>query len=203
MDIQTILRKLRLEIHQVFRLIKNWMYEEKAVRDFRKSNESWSIDQILEHISLTNHYLLLLIRKGTKKALNKSKESDLKKELTRYNFYDPDLEEIGKAESFSWKSPEHMMPSGESWEIIEERFRYQYGQLTDILDQLKNGEGILHKTTMSVYGLGKLDVYQYIYFLTLHARRHIEQMEKIKKTFYSKPSPESPANLIIKKSSFK
>jgi hypothetical protein len=187
MEIQTILKKLRLEIHQVFRLLKNWMYEEKAVRDFRKSNKSWSIDEILEHISLTNHYLLVLIHKGTKKALNKSKASDLKKKLLGYDFYEPDLEVIGKAESFSWKSPEHMKPSGESPEVIEERFRYQYRQLINILDKLKNGEGILHKTTMSVYGLGRLDIYQYIFFLLLHAKRHLRQMEEIKKSFYINP----------------
>ena len=51
------------------------------------------------------------------------------------------------------------------------------------LDQLKNGEGVLHKTTMSVNDLGKIDVYHYIVFLVQHAKRHLVQMDKIKIEF--------------------
>jgi hypothetical protein len=43
---------------------------------------------------------------------------------------------------------------------------------------MPNGEGILYKTTMSVNDLGKIDVYQYIYFLAQHAKRHLAQMER-------------------------
>jgi len=32
---------------------------------------------------------------------------------------------------------------------------------------------------MNVNGLGKLDVYQFIYFLALHVRRHLQQLEGI------------------------
>ena len=48
-----------------------------------------------------------------------------------------------------------------------------------LLSQIENGEGVLHKTTMSVNGLGKIDVYHYMYFLVQHARRHLLQMENI------------------------
>ena len=33
----------------------------------------------------------------------------------------------------------------------------------------------LHPDMMSVQGLGRLDVYQYIHFLVLHCRRHLQQ----------------------------
>jgi hypothetical protein len=36
---------------------------------------------------------------------------------------------------------------------------------------------------MSVNNLGKLDVYQYLYFLSLHAQRHLQQMNKIEEEF--------------------
>jgi len=185
MNIQNLINRLRFEIHQIFQLFNDWMNEDQVIRNFKRNNESWSIDQILEHVSLTNHYLLLLIRKGTKKALRKSREIVLEEELTGYDFHQPDLEAIGDVQSFKWKSPEHMLPVGDSRDVIVNRFNSQYEQLLDILEQLKNGEGILYKTTMSVYRLGKLDVYQYINFLVLHAKRHIEQMEMVKKKFYS------------------
>ena len=44
--------------------------------------------------------------------------------------------------------------------------------------QMKNGEGLLYKTTMTVNELGKINVYEYIYFLSLHAQRHVTQMKK-------------------------
>ena len=43
---------------------------------------------------------------------------------------------------------------------------------------MPNGEGVLYQTTMSVNNLGKIDVYEYIYFLARHAQRHLEQMER-------------------------
>ena len=36
---------------------------------------------------------------------------------------------------------------------------------------------------MTVNDLGKIDVYQYIYFLVKHAERHIVQMLKIEQEF--------------------
>lgn len=51
------------------------------------------------------------------------------------------------------------------------------------LGRLKNGEGLLYETTMTVNDLGKLNVYEYIYFLSKHAERHIRQMEENRAEF--------------------
>jgi hypothetical protein len=48
---------------------------------------------------------------------------------------------------------------------------------------LQNGEGLLVFTNMSVNNLGKLDIYQYIYFLTKHIERHIRQLQRLQKQF--------------------
>ncbi|ULL16881.1 DinB family protein [Paenibacillus sp. H1-7] len=63
--------------------------------------------------------------------------------------------------------------------IMEE----QINECKDILREIPNGEGILYKTTMTVNNLGKIDVYQYIYFLCQHAKRHITQMESVREEF--------------------
>lgn len=186
MNIVTIIKTLREEIDNTFRRLNNWMQEEEQLKFFKVNDECWSISQVLEHISLTNHYLLILIQKSAKKAFRKSTQVNLEKELDQYDFYNPDLELIGKADAFRWESPVHMVPEGRSSDDVTRKLHSQNEQLLDILHQLKNGEGILHKTVMSVYQLGKLDVYQYIHFLVLHAKRHIEQMEKIKKTYHAK-----------------
>jgi len=51
----------------------------------------------------------------------------------------------------------------------------QYHQCLSNLDLMKNGEGLLCKTTMTVNELGKINVYECIYFLSLHSQRHITQ----------------------------
>ena len=142
-------------------------------------NGGWTIDEILEHIKLTNHFLLILIEKGSRKALLNSSQLDLQTELQNYVFHSDKLTEVGLHKSFEWIRPEHMEPKGDtSLDDIRQGLKAQLKQCLDCLDQLKNGEGVLYKTTMTVNDLGKIDVYEYIYFLSQHGLRHIAQMEK-------------------------
>ena len=86
---------------------------------------------------------------------------------------------MGIHQSFEWIRPAHMEPKGEQTEIeVRETLRSQLAICHAHLNDLANGEGTLFKTTMSVNALGKIDVYEYIYFLGQHALRHIAQMEK-------------------------
>ncbi|GLX66595.1 DinB family protein [Paenibacillus glycanilyticus] len=144
----------------------------------------WSIEQILEHVTLTNQFLLILIRKGKKKAKELSLKVDLTQELTSYQSNLGKLKMIAEHKSFTWIRPEHMEPKGEKT-LIEVRTLLddQISECLEILNEIPNGEGILYKTTMTVNNLGKIDVYQYIYFLCQHAQRHITQMQGVKKEY--------------------
>ena len=44
-----------------------WFDKPQALRQF-KPQAGWTIDEILEHIALTSHFLLIIIEKGTDKA---------------------------------------------------------------------------------------------------------------------------------------
>lgn len=67
-----------------------------------------------------------------------------------------------------------MEPKGEMDLIrVKSLLEREINECKDILFEIKNGEGILYKTTMTVNDLGKIDVYQYVYFLCQHAKRHI------------------------------
>ncbi|HEX8658695.1 MAG TPA: hypothetical protein VF690_14210, partial [Hymenobacter sp.] len=55
----------------------------------------------------------------------------------------------------------------------------QLGQCEKILQQLPNGEGVLYRITMSVNDLGKINVYELVYFLAKHAERHLTQIEQV------------------------
>jgi hypothetical protein len=185
---EEIINTLRTQIENTFNQVFVWLSKDTKLRRFRSNGEFWNIDQIIEHIYLANRYLLILIQKGTKKALQKAHERDVKIELTNYEISNPRLEQIGINNSFEWESPRHMIPKNDksSFEIKQELHAQQNLILENLL-MLKNGEGVLHKIRMSVNSLGRLDVYQYIYFLIKHIRRHLGQMEQIESEHIRKP----------------
>ena len=185
-----------MTIHQTIELIEQelsrisidynkWFEIDSKLLKYRPYT-GWSIEQILEHVTLTNHFLLILIRKGFKRAQELAKKVDLNVAISDYQCNLAELEQIAKHKSFEWIRPEHMEPKGDkSQSEVKAALAEQINECKEILHAIPNGEGILYKTTMTVNQLGKIDVYQYIYFLCQHARRHITQMQGVKYEFCS------------------
>ena len=187
MDLKEIIIEIRDFLNHTFGSIDNWFDKPKELRNYKPQNAGWTIDQILEHIGLTNHFLLILIEKGTKKALQNVSKLDIQEELKTYTFHRDKLTQIGLHKSFNWIRPEHMEPNGEkTLPEVRQQLKEQLQQCLGYLEILEDGQGILYKTTMSVNDLGKIDVYEYIYFLAQHGQRHITQMTKNEKEFMAK-----------------
>ncbi|MCK6694082.1 MAG: DinB family protein [Thermoanaerobaculia bacterium] len=177
--IQKIIFEIRHTLDTVTRQVDAWFDKPVALRHYRPENNGWTVDEILEHISLTSHFLLKLIDKGAGKALRNVNNIDLAQELAQYVFERDKLDEIGLYKSFEWIRPEHMEPTGTAdMAEIRRLILTQRNRCLEWLDKMPDGEGILYRTTMSVNNLGKIDVYQYIYFLAQHAKRHVAQMER-------------------------
>lgn len=178
MNIFRFIQDIKTHLTTTFEEADRWFDEDKVVLDYDPSNGGWTIVQILEHIYLTNFYLLILIDKGVNKAIRNYKDIDLKSEVIKYSFSKDKFIEVGEYGAFTWIRPEHMEPKGE---LEPSEIRYlislQYKKCRDYLDLMKNGEGLLCTTTMTVNQLGKINVYEYIYFLSLHIQRHIVQMK--------------------------
>ncbi|TCN00947.1 DinB family protein [Paenibacillus sp. BK033] len=180
MSIQSTMERIKRELNRILDDYEDWFHAPVALQSFLP-HEGWSIAQILEHVTLTNHFLLILIRKGKTKALMLAAKSNLEDALNDYHHNLGELDQIAEHKSFKWIRPEHMEPKGEMpLERVHALLRSQIEECLGILQDLSNGEGILYKTMMSVNNLGKIDVYQYIYFLVLHAKRHIAQMIRVK-----------------------
>ena len=179
MEIREIITEIKDFLNTTFNNIDLWFDKGSELRSYKPKSGGWTIDQILEHIGLTNHFLLILIDKGTNKALANTSKLDINEELKSYTFHKDKLTEIGLHKSFNWIRPEHMEPKAEKSLVqVRQQLKEQVQQCLDNLDKLKNGEGVLYKTTMTVNDLGKIDVYEYIYFLAQHGQRHITQMTK-------------------------
>jgi hypothetical protein len=134
---------------------------------------------------LTSHYLLILIDKAASKAKRRALEHPVTQQWDKYTLVPKKLEDIGMHKSFEWVRPEHMEPTGNvSLDAVHNKIIGQLSRCEEHLSELKNGEGTLCLTTMTVNDIGKLDVYQYIYFLILHAKRHLRQLESNKITYH-------------------
>ncbi len=185
MPLEHILINLKRELIRTFAVVDEWFDKEHPLCCYKPSSGGWSINEVLEHVMLTSRYLLIIIEKGTLKALRK--RDTLSGPIMvpeNYTLGDSELLKIAEPDAFAWQRPEHHQPSGERplCEIRRE-IRNQLEQCLITLELLANGEGVLHHTMMSVNNLGKLDVYQYVYFLSLHAQRHLRQMKKIEQEY--------------------
>lgn len=184
MDINALIPKIGSLLNTTFQAIDTWFEKEEALRQYKPASGGWSIDQILEHIALTNHYFLILIEKGTRKALQNAAKTDLREALTSHVFHAEKLNEIGIHQSFGWVRPAHMEPTGGKLPgEVRVLLKNQLAQCLGFLSQMPNGEGVLHSTTMTVNGLGKINVYEYLFFIGQHGQRHLTQMEKVAAEF--------------------
>lgn len=182
--IDLVISKIKNELTIVFDELSHWFSVNDDELNYQPKDKGWSIRKVLEHISLTNHFLLILIKKGAVKAIARAEGVDFTQQLLGYDVEWDKLKAIGEHQSFKWNRPEHMEPSGlAELDEIKNKLQQQLSECLSYLDQLKKGEGILYKTAMSVNGLGKIDVYHYILFLARHVKRHLAQMEKIKAEF--------------------
>jgi hypothetical protein len=179
MEISFLIMELRAEVRDAFGQVDAWFDQPASLQNFVPQDQGWTIDEVLNHIGLTNHYLLILIEKGADKAIANVQGRDLLAEMTAYQFSREKLGAIGTLHAFAWQRPEHMEPRTQprALPVVRQQLYTQLTQLLACLDRLAHGEGLLYQTTMSVNGLGKLNVYEYVYFLTQHARRHLTQMQ--------------------------
>lgn len=182
--IQNVMSRIKDEMFITFNDVMKWFNAGDAMMQYRPANGGWTIAEVLEHITLTNFYLLLLIRKAALKSLQHSMDNDYRDVLQSYEFDWEKMQVISNRDAADWSTPEQMIPSGTvATGNIKATLRRQLVECVGLLDDLKNGEGILQTTMMNVYGLGKIDVYQHIYFLVQHTKRHIGQMRAVRNEF--------------------
>jgi hypothetical protein len=172
-----------------------WFDRGEALRRFKPMSGGWSVDQVLEHITLTNHFLMLTLRKWVTIAEQRARRGDAipegESDLAR-------LEVIGQRGSFGWERPEHMEPTGvPSSAEVRTRLRQQVAECLILLERIGGGVGALCRVTMTVNALGRIDLYQWLYFLAQHARRHLQQLAAIEAEFEARAAtqaePETPA----------
>lgn len=181
MSHESTIRTVRATLVSVFVEVDVWLESDLAKRMFNPVAGGWSIDQVLEHIALTNRFLLLTLRKSVGVAEKRARRGDLilqgESDLTR-------LLVIGERGSFNWVRPEHMEPSGGlSTAEVRSLLNRQLSECLSLLERISDGVGTLCLVTMTVNNLGKIDLYQWLFFFAQHARRHLSQLFAIEAEF--------------------
>jgi len=86
MEIGMLIAELQAELRATFAQVAAWFDKPASLREFVPADEGWTIDEVLNHIGLTNYYLLILIEKGANKALVNAQSRDLVTEAAAYQF---------------------------------------------------------------------------------------------------------------------
>ncbi len=154
--------------------LDGWFSIREDILNMKPLDGSWSIAENLEHVSLTNHYLLIIIDRHLQKAIDKSTSLDLEQSgHIRFN----EIEEIRDRNKFEWKNPKHMTPTGGlPLHDVQEKLQNQFAQCCEMISRTSKGEGFLVQVNMSVNNLGKMNMYEWLYFLAQHALRHEDKI---------------------------
>ena len=176
MSYQDTVERIQHELIATFNQL-DVLFELPAVlRQYQPATNEWSIDEILEHVTLTNHFLMITLKQSLKKVLRRAQNQSIPADETQLDR----IIEIGDPDAFGWIRPEHMEPTRNiTSQEVRQRMKSQMAEALDILSQIRQGEGALHKVRMSVQDLGKLNMYEWLYFLVQHAKRHLVEMKRI------------------------
>lgn len=180
---RNVVQFVREALISSFRELDRWFESDDALLHYKPSADQWNIREVLEHISLTNYFLLLIINKSTRHALERKIDGLVIMTPADYEEKFRQIEVVS-SKAFGWLNPVRLEPGGvQDLAEIRDLLKQQFAQCMYNLSLLKNGEGSLVRTMMTVNNLGKLDVYQYIFFLTRHSERHLAQMRELREQY--------------------
>lgn len=133
-----------------------------------RSFNSWSILQVLEHLLITERYVLQLLTTPTEKVAP-SKVLRGEENLNRI---------LVDLRGRKVKAPDMLEPSGEINDIREFSTAFLKSRAT-LGQSLENGNITVDERVHAHPVLGDMTVSDWLHFLISHARRHMEQIRDI------------------------
>lgn len=143
--------------------------------NYRKSNDSWSVLECLQHLNLYGRFYIPEIRSGISK--NNRKTSELFKSGWLGNYFAKSMlpkEKLNKMKTFKQMNPIH---SNLTIEVIDE-FLNQQKEIVDLLERAKSVDLTKTKTGVSISKLIRLRLGDTFRFVIYHNLRHIEQIKR-------------------------
>ena len=69
MNLKDYIQTIQIHLIDTHNEVLKWFNLGKDIKQYKPLDNGWSIVEILEHIGLTSHFLLILIDKGSDKAI--------------------------------------------------------------------------------------------------------------------------------------
>jgi hypothetical protein len=169
--------ELDAHLESSLRAVTAWLDKPGTLLDFRPEPSAWTVREVCEHVALTNRFLLILVEKIATRSRSRSERGDAPPPLPSPI---ASLTELASRD-FRWKHPEHMTPTGTvPLGDVRSELDAQRERARALIQSFPAGEGALHRIRMSVVGGedDRLDLYQFLEIVVLHADRHVRQMER-------------------------
>ncbi len=175
---ENVIIKIRNELIRAISGIDAWFDKEDALLEHKPNIGSKTVREVLQDVMLANRYLLSIIDNGRTNAsiqvvdipMDKySLKSKLLEDAVINSCLDLDKNAISNEAS---SLPE-----------VRHEIREQLDRCLIHLELLMEGRGVLFKTNLAVGELGNLDIYQSIYFLAIHVRRYLGELDNILKDY--------------------
>ena len=138
--------------------------------DFKATPESWSIAEIVEHLTISEHAFEKMLQGALQTPADMAKRSEVK-------FTDDELMGMITDRTNKVKTSEAFEPSGK-FGSYEETLEAFYNKRGEHIEYLKNTEDDLRHH----YGelpFGTIDGYQVLLFMSGHVERHVKQIEEV------------------------
>ncbi len=146
--------------------------------NYKKSPESWSILECIEHLNLYGDFYLPEIQKQILKAEKVSIASTVKSGLLGNYF--ANLMKVKNGEVKKMQSPKDKNPANSHLTVTTiDRFLKQQELLKSLILQSKKIDLTKTKTAISISSLIKLRLGDTFRFLVFHIERHMQQADKV------------------------
>jgi hypothetical protein len=173
-DWAAALAEARAHLERGARALEGWLAAEEALWAQRPAPQAWSVAEVLEHVTLTQHFLLLLSEKLARRGLARAARGATPPAVPASTAA---LDALA-AREFRWEHPEHMAPTGSATRAeLRQRLRDQTARALALLDSVPRGEGALADARMGAID-ARLDAYGFLHLYALHAERHLAQLER-------------------------
>ena len=166
--------ELERNLRTVFDALLEWCTLEDPVGDQRPAPGQWTAREILEHVHLADHHLLLLAEKTAVKSARRVARG----EPWPKGRPGPDQVQCLRERSQDWPHPEHMTPTGTvALSRTKDDLERDRGRCLALLEAMPEGQGSLHTIRMSVIE-ARLDLYGWLGLIAVHGERHLGQLER-------------------------
>lgn len=174
MTIEQTISQIRKELIRSISALDAWFDKDDALFARKLHGSTKTVRDLMEDVVLANRHLLNIIDRARMGSRIDAHDPPVKDYLVFSQEIDRELTE----NVFTWPI-ENPIFKPSSLEQVRYEIREQLDRCLIHLELLMEGQTSAFQTEFSLGAIGRLDIYQSIYFLALHVRRILGQLDSV------------------------